>query len=472
MSSFKIISVRVLVCILLACGIHTSAAITFVTQPYLQHLTPNEVTIMWTVDKNANYSWVMYGEGSQLNIKANDTIKGLIQAYSRINRITLKNLQPGTSYSYSVFSKEITATTNSSVSFGATIQSDTYTFTTPGLADTKTAAVIFNDTHNDSEIITKLLRLNEIPDYDFVFFNGDILDGIPDENAIVQNFINPCVSVFASTKPLMTVRGEGETRNQFARNYFDYFQMGENNQGYYSFTRGPVFYIVLDSGEDKQDNDATYSGLNAFEVYRQEQALWLKVQMESDAYKKALYRVVFMHLPTFINDGIETFSIQQCRQLFNPLFNDYNISALISGYTHKAGILLPNENHKYPIIIGGGFEKTTEQSDYNATIITLTADEQLFDVKVYDYGGTKVAEYNNPQTAAFNPKESTNHIYLKNNNLYIETTKVTTVEIYTALGVKIKTCTLHLGTNEIGSLAGNKILLLKIGTQVYKLVSN
>ena len=84
-------------------------------------------------------------------------------------------------------------------------------------------------------------------------------------------------------------------------------------------------------------------------------------------------------------------SIQHCRQLFNPLFNEYKIDALISGHTHKPGILLPDENHLYPIIIGGGNEKTTEESEYNAAVISLTAEPNLLDINIYDYAGRKIA---------------------------------------------------------------------------------
>jgi len=450
------------------------SALSFLTRPYLQHLTPNEVTIMWVMDGNNNHGWVMYGEGSQLDFQVTDTTRGLIQAYTRINRITLKDLQPGTTYSYQIFSREISQTTNTSATFGLTIQSAAYSFTTPGLTDTITSAVIFNDTHNDSEIITKLIRLAEIPSYDFVFLNGDILDSVPDENTILRNFIRPCTNYFATQKPFMAVRGEHETRNAFARNYFDYLQMGEDNQGYYAFTRGQVFFIALDSGEDKEDDNSEYSGLNAFEPYREEQALWLKNLMESDAYKQAKYRIVFMHLPTFSNTDTETFSIQHCRQLFNPLFNKYKIDALISGHTHKSGIILPDENHLYPIIIGGGYEKTTEESEYNAAVISLTAEPNLLDINIYDYAGRKIAEYSNPEkseTFNFIPKDDLVHkVYAKDNAINIETSENTNAEIYNVLGIRIKTLKLNVGMNEINGLNTAEIYILKIESQTYKVI--
>ena len=45
---------------------------------------------------------------------------------------------------------------------------------------------------------------------------------------------------------------------------------------YYSFSRGPVSFVVLDSGEDKPDDAPVYAGLADFDAYRSKQAEWLK----------------------------------------------------------------------------------------------------------------------------------------------------------------------------------------------------
>ena len=50
---------------------------------------------------------------------------------------------------------------------------------------------------------------------------------------------------------------------------------------YYTFRHGPAFFVVLDCGEDKPDNDIEYSGLADFDRYRATAADWLKENDEA-----------------------------------------------------------------------------------------------------------------------------------------------------------------------------------------------
>lgn len=59
-------------------------------------------------------------------------------------------------------------------------------------------------------------------------------------------------------------RGNHETRGSFARQLKDYFFYPEGNY-YTAFTRGPVRFVMMDSGEDKTDDNWEYSGLVSFD---------------------------------------------------------------------------------------------------------------------------------------------------------------------------------------------------------------
>ena len=76
--------------------------------PYLQTNFNNEMTILWLTNKSAA-GWVEFGEqADQLNQKAYGKAElGLMQANSKLNAVTLKNLKPGTKYYYKIVSKEI-----------------------------------------------------------------------------------------------------------------------------------------------------------------------------------------------------------------------------------------------------------------------------------------------------------------------------------------------------------------------------
>jgi predicted phosphodiesterase len=368
--------------------------LSFLTKPYLQHLTVQGVTVMWVVNRPC-HNWVEYcEEGRQEGKKAVAVTRGLVESNNRINRIPLRPLKAGTAYRYQVCSQEIAQYGANSVTFGDTIRSEIYTFTTPLANEHSVSALIFNDLHDKGDtLIARMMALSAMPNFDFVFLNGDILNHTPDEERILRCLLVPCANAFATGKPFIAVRGNHETRNRFARNYFDYFQMGDDNAGYHSFVRGPVFFIALDSGEDKEDDHREYSGLSAFDGYREEQAVRLERQLQSKACREAPYRVVFMHIPPYPGHPGDWHGTQHCRKVFGPLFRRYGISMLICGHTHRYAVHPPCDEHPFPVIIGGGRETSTTTTTGNTTVIKLQANARKLNVEIIDYNGASVGAY-------------------------------------------------------------------------------
>jgi predicted phosphodiesterase len=347
------------------------------TRPYLQNLTPEKVTIFWLTNSPLNHSWVEYGENGLTDRKAVAYTRGLIQAGTTIQQITLDGLKPSTSYSYRACSQTIYASSNDAT-FGETVKSEIYTFTTPGAEDTSVSVLIFNDIHNNHPMFKRMIPLADRPNFDFVFLNGDILEYTENEKTIVEHIIDPLTDIFASERPFATVRGNHETRHAFARHYFDYFRLGDENLGYYTFRRGPVFFLALDTGEDKNDNHEEYYGLAAFDRYREEEARWLERQLASRAAQYAPWRVVFMHCAPY--HGGNSHDADEMQRLFHPLFEKYKVDVVFSGHTHQWGVHPACEQHKYPIIVGGGRDLTT-------TVIRLQADMKELKTEIVGYDG-------------------------------------------------------------------------------------
>ena len=356
----------------------------FLTKPYLQAPAPNSICINWITNRLC-YSWVEYGEDDALDKKAHHTTDGFVTAYNRVNCIELTGLKPATAYRYKVCSKEILSFQPYKLTYGETISSEAYSFTTADPKATRASWLILNDIHDRPESFEPLLKLNGTDPYDFVFLNGDMFDYQTDEEQVINHLLKPCTETFACQKPFMFVRGNHETRGKYARELKQYFANINHGQ-YFSFTQGPVFNIVLDTGEDKEDAHPVYAGIVDFDAYRREQAGWLKEQLRSKAFKKAKFRVVMMHIPHYHSgDGHGT---MHCRELFGPLFNQYKIDILISGHTHKYGVHEPEPgNHNFPIIIGGG------PKNGNRTLIKLKADEQTLDLQMLRDDGVQVGKY-------------------------------------------------------------------------------
>jgi len=373
-------------------------AVVFVTKPYLQNPSSDGMTVMWKTDSNC-FSWVEYGETStDLTGKAEASSCGL-KACNNLNKIRLTNLTPGTTYYYRVCSKEITDFQPYSVTYGNTIYSSVFSFITPGINETTTKMVIFNDIHNTTGSFEVLLGKVKATDYDFVFLNGDIESDMKDENRIID-MVNKCTSNFATTKPFLSSIGNHEKRGAFARCFQDYIALPEEEQAYYTFTRGPVFFIVLDTGEDKEDGSSAYFGLTDFDAYRKEEAIWLENQLKSEAFHAAKYRIVLMHIPPYYSG---CYGSTQCGEIFNPIFNQYNIDMVIAGHTHVKGLhrASASTDHKYPILIGGGKDLGTR------SIIKLTATETLLTAElINDIGITDATYQAAPQPTSLHSEKS------------------------------------------------------------------
>lgn len=355
----------------------------FLTAPYLQAPGPNSVTIMWITNYLCN-SWVEYGETEQLGLKAHQSAHGLVNSYNRINSIKLDGLKPGTTYHYRVCSRLFTDFEPYKIVYGDTISSSVFHFKTQGVADQQVSWLILNDIHDHPESFGELIKLNGAKPYDFVFLNGDMFDYQEDEQQFIDHLLRPC-SLFSSNVPFMLVRGNHETRGKFARNIYPYYTNYNNGQ-YFTFERGPVFGIVLDTGEDKEDTHPEYGGICDFDAYRIEQAGWLKAQMKTRAFRKAKFRVVMMHIPPYHSDG--RYGSEHCRSVFGPLFNKYKIDLLICGHTHVYGVHHPDPpNYNYPIIIGGGPARGKR------TLIQINVKDDTLNLVMLRDDGQEVGKY-------------------------------------------------------------------------------
>ncbi|WP_207436044.1 purple acid phosphatase family protein [Sabulibacter ruber] len=360
----------------------SAAKFEFSTAPYLQNLTEQDVHIMFLTNQNA-FSWVEYGE-ERLNQKAFAHSDGFIQANNQLNSVQLKGLKPGTKYQYRVVSKQIVKFDPYDLQYGEEIASQVFRFETRDPEAASVSCLILNDIHDRPHSFGHLLSLNKERPYEFVALNGDMFDYQTDERQIIDHLLKPCTNVFASEFPFLMIRGNHETRGKFARNFKDYFAY-EDNEYYFSFKQGPVHWIVIDSGEDKEDNHPEYGHIVDFDRFRERQAEWLEKELQQKKFKNCKYRVVLMHIPPFHAGNWH--GTMHCRQLFHPLFEKHKVDMVISGHTHRYGIHPPSQEHAYPIIIGGG------PKEGNRTVIQFEANREFLIVNMIKDSGETVGTY-------------------------------------------------------------------------------
>mgnify|MGYP000478058221 FL=1 len=354
--------------------------------PYLQNLSENEVTVVWTTDKPCK-SWVEFSKKedgknfySQLPRKAYASQDGLC-CVDTLHRVTVTGLEKNTTYFYRVLSQEVKELLPYRPVLGNIVSTDIWkkplTFTTLDGRQETLSMVMINDIHGKNDLQKKLLEMAPPQNVDMVVFCGDMCNYINKQSDIFTGFLDTSVGLFASSKPFVYVRGNHETRGAYARNFSRYLT-GPEGKFYYAFTYGPIRFIVLDSGEDKPDTDVEYSGLVDFDNYILEQKEWLARELESPEFRAASFRVVLSHIP-FGKGG--WYGSERLRKQLLPLLEGARIDLMLSGHNHTFGFMDKGKVTAFPIIVNS-----------NNSVLTMFGSEDLLKVQVKQIDGKVLLE--------------------------------------------------------------------------------
>jgi len=350
--------------------------------PYLQSAFNNTMAIHWITNKDAN-SWVQYGtDAQQLSQKAYGKSMFGLRPGGRINKVVLKNLIPGQKYYYKIVSTEIKDFKPYKLTYGTVLDGRVESFVNTDPAKAQISFLMLNDIHDRPASIPHLLGLEKTNEQDFIFFNGDIFDYQTNEQQLIDHMLVPCIETFAKNIPFVYVRGNHETRGVFRDEFLNYFE----NVGKLAFTLGPVRFVILDTGEDKEDTHPVYANLVDFDAYRLEQAEWLKAEIRSKEFKKATFSVVMMHIPPRFSG--DAHGPKHCTEVFEPLLNQAKVDLVLSGHTHSYKVHKPQQGlNQYPLIIGGG------PLEGKRTLTRITANKNLLRAIMIDDSGKEVGRY-------------------------------------------------------------------------------
>ena len=331
--------------------------------PYLQNLGPDEVTIVWIANRNS-VGWVELAPDDGSNFYAMERPKYFdskhgIKHQSTIHAVRICGLEPGTTYRYRVFAKEICERHGSYINYGQVASTTVYQkeplrLTTLNPAQETVSFAMVNDIHGNTEKMEGLLKLCDMNKTDMVLFVGDMVSYFGSEEQVFSGFMDKAVEMFASEKPMFYTRGNHETRGDIAYDFQKYFSPSQEHI-YYMFRQGPVCFVALDCGEDKPDSDIEYFDANVYEQYRTEQAEWLKKIVQSDEFRTAPFRVVTCHIPPkggwFGNKDIEA--------KFLPILNQSGVDVMLCGHTHSHSLIKAGEYANFPIMINSAVDLLT-----------------------------------------------------------------------------------------------------------------
>jgi len=277
-----------------------------VSGPYLQAVGEREFTVVWTTNIDA-VSWVEIAPDDGTHFynterpKYYQVLNGR-RPIGKLHVVTVSGLEPATTYRYRVMQNGVLVNEGRKrVIFGEGFGSDIlrhkpFEEMTLDRSKSEVAFSVVNDMHEHDSILRVLYKDVKPGKYDFVCFNGDMTTSIDAESELMDHYLTSSSELFASDTPLYVARGNHENRGTFAMEWMNYFP-SSTGRPYFSFRQGPVYFIVLDSGEDKPDSDIRNMDLMRSDDFRAEEAEWLARVVEEPDFKSAPVRIVFCHMP-------------------------------------------------------------------------------------------------------------------------------------------------------------------------------
>ncbi len=203
-----------------------------------------------------------------------------------------------------------------------------------------------SDVHEavDAAVRTASYSFNADHELDFLVLLGDIVSMVETE-ADAQMANELAYGVTKGEIPVIYARGNHEIKGEYAEVLYKY--VGSKNQDfYYTVTLGEeVFAVVMDLGEDHEDDWWEYYGTAKFDLYRQEQTEMLEAILAEGAYEAYPYHMAICHIPiTYVEeDGLfEPFRLE-----WTALLNEMDIDICLGGHLHKLWQLLPGAVEPY-----------------------------------------------------------------------------------------------------------------------------
>ena len=202
---------------------------------------------------------------------------------------------------------------------------------------------------------------------DLLILNGDVSSSC----MTIDEALLPFDIAYAVTKgsvPCVITRGNHDLRGKYSERLHELMPT-DNGRTYYQVCLGPLWLLVLDCGEDKNDDHREYGGTAAFHTMRQEESRFLRSLFNDPAagYLSSGVRekIILSHIPvTHRNRGEEKgerpFDIED--ELYSGWIDGINRNVkpdlCIAGHLHRNTVweIDGPENHRRigcPVLITG-----------------------------------------------------------------------------------------------------------------------
>ncbi len=341
--------------------------------PWLPSVSEKGFTVNWETDVPCIVRLDVIESGKS------DTLSFWSTRYGRsltgtAHSVTAEGLNPGTSYSYRVCSREVVDESHpyQLVYKDTESESEWYDVVTLDRGAGCCRFSMVNDIHGDKELFSTLF--SDAPEMDFVLLNGDMVSYMTSIGTVKDQIVNPISDLLHST-PMFYVRGNHEGRGQeFFR--FEEVSPSRDGKAWYAFRQGPVAFVVVDCGEDKPDSHPAYCGNAHFDSYRAEEAAWIASVTKEKWFRSAPVKICVSHIPMFVEED-SWYTQKQLHDIFLPVLNRAGIDLMLSGHFHSHGFApAGHSGNDFPVLVNDCDER-----------LDFYCDGKTMDIRIYDRDG-------------------------------------------------------------------------------------
>ena len=293
--------------------------------------------------------------------KYNDTYAGSEKSFTKVHKIEIPMEILDDAKHYSVHSQKFFYRGP----FGAIkdiVISEEYNFRGVDATDGLNYYAIA-DIHMETEGSVKAANQNK--DKEFLVLAGDVISLM---NTHDDAFYTGKVAheITKGEIPVVYARGNHEVKGDISEEFYKYVG-SKNGNFYYNFYFDDVYGVVLDLGEDHDDDWWEYYDTAHYDDYRAEQATFLQKELDSKNYENFKYKMLVSHIPVcYINTRGNHIPI---KKELTTLLNKMDLDIALSGHQHdlwvfEPGILTPFEKLTY----NDSFKKGTHKgqvTDFN-----------------------------------------------------------------------------------------------------------
>jgi hypothetical protein len=293
--------------------------LTIVKEPYLQWPTMDSMTIMWeTSEPASSRAAERIHSGYQGNYKKPEHLLSIVsnEGYSTIHKLTVKNLEPSTSYFYKIYSENEQGE----------IESGPYPLKTAVRKGEPFSFTVTSETGGYSGFDQSNGQINKNIFYqmqryrpDLTLFVGDIVNDGRNYEDWEKYFFGPGKDFLVNT-PFYSCLGNHEYNASW---YYDFFAFAPP-QNFYSFEYGDVHFICLDSTDFIKTENYPHSAGEMGPGDAQYDFLIHDLQSAS-----AKWKIVFFHYPPYISGG---YQVEDLRQLC-PIMEQYGVDLVFNSHT-------------------------------------------------------------------------------------------------------------------------------------------